>query len=588
MQTLCKQARQFGMLGLTPARKYAMATVGQVIDQLLPSGSRGTEGNIDDCPEWPPDLFAVVATLAERAGIYAEPPFTAGWDSNHFHFGAQYLATVKTAAAKWAKDAQPPAEVAELWARLVGSQDANLQEEGPKASGWKTTLMTLIAISDEAAGGIGFLPERGSDLYIPKLFLADHIEKLKYEMSNKESDEEPKLSMPYIPMSVCRLISPFDACVQPKTMTPGVGCNLRSLSHHLALLPSRGTVATSWYCAYSPENVQGKKDKPFNILLIPYPYSIKGNSFSCTEVDEATNTGFFCLEHSWIRGVTTDDLADFVCSLIEHAEKDVGCVHAVVLPEGALAAEQAAEISQKIASKRLELELFVSGTLSDSHATQCKNAAYTSRFHNGVRIKDWSQSKHHRWKLDGNQIRQYHLGHSLDPTKLWWEKIDISNRTCVFTVVRPGASLAVLVCEDLARFDPVMPVLNAVGPNLVIALLMDGPQLERRWPGRYATVLADDPGSSVLTLTSLGMIERSRRPGEGGPSQVALWKEPGGRAQELCLGAADHALVLALSVSTQEQFTLDGRTDGKEARQFSLSAVRGVRLPETPPWAGLD
>jgi len=42
----------------------------------------------------------------------------------------------------------------------------------------------------------------------------------------------------------------------------------------------------------------------------------------------------------------------------------------------------------------------------------------------------------------------------------------------VFTVIRPGAALAVLICEDLARFDPVLPVINAVGPNLVISLLL--------------------------------------------------------------------------------------------------------------------
>jgi hypothetical protein len=51
--------------------------------------------------------------------------------------------------------------------------------------------------------------------------------------------------------------------------------------------------------------------------------------------------------------------------------------------------------------------------------------------------------------------------------------------------------------------------MNAIGPNLVIALLMDGPQLENRWPARYATVLAEDPGSAVLTVTSLGMVRRS-------------------------------------------------------------------------------
>lgn len=86
----------------------------------------------------------------------------------------------------------------------------------------------------------------------------------------------------------------------------------------------------------------------------------------------------------------------------------------------------------------------------------------------------------------------------------------------------------------MARQDPAADLIRAVGPNLLIALLMDGPQLKDRWAARYASVLAEDPGSSVLTLTRLGMARRSRpflrttgRRAE--PSQViALWRDAGG------------------------------------------------------------
>jgi hypothetical protein len=67
---------------------------------------------------------------------------------------------------------------------------------------------------------------------------------------------------------------------------------------------------------------------------------------------------------------------------------------------------------------------------------------------------------------------------------------------------------SVLICADLARQDPAADLIRAVGPNLLIALLMDGPQLSHRWPARYAAVPAEDPGTSVQTLTSLGMAER--------------------------------------------------------------------------------
>src|SRR6185503_894532 len=127
-------------------------------------------------------------------------------------------------------------------------------------------------------------------------------------------------------------------------------------------------------------------------------------------------------------------------------------------------------------------------------------------------------------------------------------------------------------------------VIRSVGPSLVIALLMDGPQLERRWPGRYATVLADDPGSAVLTLTSLGMVRRSSMPGNEGPSPIALWKDPYGQAQELLLPRGAHALVLTLSASRITGVTLDGRSDASKTVRLSLSGVREVRLTHPDAW----
>ena len=109
----------------------------------------------------------------------------------------------------------------------------------------------------------------------------------------------------------------------------------------------------------------------------------------------------------------------------------------------------------------------------------------------------YQQDKHHPWRLDRNQIRQYSLGGRLDPNVQWWEDIAIRRREVWFNVYLPWLSFCVLICEDLARQEPVSSLVRAVGPSLVIALLMDGPQLQSRWPSRYASVLADDPGSSV-------------------------------------------------------------------------------------------
>ena len=97
----------------------------------------------------------------------------------------------------------------------------------------------------------------------------------------------------------------------------------------------------------------------------------------------------------------------------------------------------------------------------------------------------------------------------METSRDYWEHIGIQKRVLYFATLN-AMTWTVLVCEDLARQDPAADLIRAVGPNLLIALLMDGPQLSRRWPARYASVLAEDPGTSVLTLTSLGMAERSR------------------------------------------------------------------------------
>jgi hypothetical protein len=206
------------------------------------------------------------------------------------------------------------------------------------------------------------------------------------------------------------------------------------------------------------------------------------------------------------------------------------------------------------------------------------------RLLDGEIVSVTEQSKHHRWRLEGSQIRQYQLGGIFDPNSIWWEHIDVHNRRIGFSINRHNAVVAALVCEDLARNDPVLPAVAAVGPTLVIALLMDGPQLTNRWPGRYATVLAEDPGSSVLTLTCLGMIERSAMPGADNKPVVGLWKDSYGSAKELVLPRGCHGLVLSLDCSRRRQATLDHREHKDAAVQYRLGAARAVRVESPPPW----
>jgi hypothetical protein len=184
------------------------------------------------------------------------------------------------------------------------------------------------------------------------------------------------------------------------------------------------------------------------------------------------------------------------------------------------------------------------------------------------------QEKHHRWKLDTGQIIQYSLGNSLYHAKGWWEHIDLSRRSLSFVRLAPWLNVCALICEDLARPDPAGDVIRAVAPNLVVSLLMDGPQLVSRWPSRHATTLAEDPGSSVLTVTSLGMSRLSRP--ANGPNRervVALWKEEGSAPVEIELPHDRRAFVLSLSMKVCRDWSADGRV-----RQSSIPSLTGIRF----------
>jgi hypothetical protein len=190
------------------------------------------------------------------------------------------------------------------------------------------------------------------------------------------------------------------------------------------------------------------------------------------------------------------------------------------------------------------------------------------------------REKHHRWRLDRSQIQTYALGSALDPTRGWWEHLEIMSRSLDVVVFRQTATITTLICEDLARHDPCQELVRGIGPNLVIALLMDGAQLVHRWPARYATVLAEDPGSSVLTLTSLGLIQRSIETGMlPQPSRnIGLWRDDRGEVVPLALENNAHALRITLQPHKFEDHTLDGRADGGNSQSWRLSGVSQVRL----------
>lgn len=568
-----------------------MSRIIDVICRLFPHGTSPLHPDSwKEPPFWPPDAFAISATLINRSGCYAEARYSTPGSPGCI-FTGEFCRSIQDKGSEWARHPFPnhrlPDIVHKVWRKIFQCREERLRE----SKKWQDAAIALMLLADEASAGVGF--------YDPQDPTAMNYLIYKEQANAYAMLFEGKRYVTIMPGRVSDIWSSLtwmahsdEVIVQPKSRTPQVGCTLRSLSHHLCLLPQIGEVKTRWLFAPLKELAEEplSLEEPLNLLLVPFPFQLDSNSFVPAKNVPSASGRFFEIQQDWLRDKTKalrpDDIAEFLIGLINSAQKETRRVHGLVLPEAALSREHVERVAQ-ILSRQDGLELFVSGIVhwagdGSGHLPENKVASFI--FANKSIYTQWDQCKHHRWKLDGSQIRRYHLGDALDYRYPWWERIGLCPRELFFYVFRHGASLATLICEDLARVDPVQTVLRAVGPNLVIVLLMDGPQLERRWPGRYATVLADDPGSAVLTLTSLGMVRRSRMPGEKERREVALWKEPGGEARELSLPDGCHALLVTLSPSLETNYTLDDRSDNEGTVHLSLTGVRGVAHPNPRSW----
>ena len=206
--------------------------------------------------------------------------------------------------------------------------------------------------------------------------------------------------------------------------------------------------------------------------------------------------------------------------------------------------------------------------------------------------QDWfhlRQDKHHRWSLDESQILQYHLGSVLHPRIRWYEAIDTPRASVVFMETGAGTLTVNVVCEDLTQNDEVAEVIRSVGPTFMTAFLLDGPQLAARWGARYASVLADDPGAAVLTLTSYGMARRSRPGGRDPSAVVALWKGSSGGAREIPLEPGAHAVLLTVCGDVATRRSADGRwpaDTGASIFDVAIHQIRAADKDEDGPHVG--
>jgi hypothetical protein len=310
----------------------------------------------------------------------------------------------------------------------------------------------------------------------------------------------------------------------------------------------------------------------YSVLLIPWPLSVKACDFRpvANPLGNMNPDAFGFFEFAPSASL---DVAH-VRAALDAACAQNGKLDAIIMPEAAL---QPSEVGPMEEALDEHGATFLIAGVREPPAGGVFGRNY---LHFGVRTAGgWvrhEQDKHHRWSLDGSQIRQYHLTRSLDPRKLWWEAVDIRPRTIHVTDFGGGATTAPLVCEDLARMDEVADLLRRIGPSVVIALLLDGPQLVSRWSYRYASVLSEEPGSAVLTLTSLGMAARSRPPGTHPSRVVALWNSPADGLREIQLDRGADAVAITLSVGSKTVWTADGRRHA-DVPNVMLSDLRQVR-----------
>jgi hypothetical protein len=512
-------------------------------------------------PTWPPDIFAVAASLLEKSGAYIH--LVSHWPpkSGSKRKRSAWMREIRKVAKKWRRSAggsgRPPVQIVSWWNDLLRHSKLPLNQINATPA-LSLVLLQLCAAADEACTGAGVPNRKGVKSDSFQIAVRKHF-----------------VSQPNISSTLCKTIDRSKLCVLPKLHVPQSGMTIRSISHHIALCPT-GDVDIQWI------EVPVQRDAHcLNLLLIPWPQTTTPKHFRMVErtgVDMPPEFGFFVYDRP---AEPPNDLCSLAMDLFKNATDLVGRVDGVVLPELAL---DRAEYSCLRDAVLAQGAFLLSGVREQGiKGEPGKNLVSVDLplppygLSNPYRI-NYEQQKHHRWLLNSRQIVQYGLGGTLDLRKSWWEWMSLERRQLQFCSMYPWLTLCALICEDLARQDPVAEIVRAVGPNLVLALLMDGPQLAERWPARYATVLADDPGSSVLTFTSLGMAELSRPPHVRKSSRViGLWKDSvTGDPVPIDLPVGAEAVLLSLNAQYKEEWTADGRSDSSRAGMPVLGGIHPI------------
>src|SRR5499427_729976 len=406
-------------------------------------------------------------------------------------------------------------------------------------------LLTLHAIADEACAGLGMALDRSDGKGC--LYRARGRELLARtgSLARIQSDS---------------------LRVLPKVCTPPNGTSFRSFSRY-ACVQGPG-VEARWHKVPVRRSGTEFQARHANLLLLPWPLRVRESDFRRVEgsVQRLANEPFGFFEFAPSEKL---DL-DLVSRMIVAARDEVDSVDGVLLPESAVDENEVEDLETVL--DRHGVAMLITGVRQHSpepgrYPTNWVHIGANPRLEKGASLPtstggQWfhiRQNKHHRWSLDEGQILQYHLGGVLHPHIRWWEAMEVPRRTVHFVEHGDEIAIVSLVCEDLAQIDSVAEVIRSVGPTVVFTPLLDGPQLSSRWAARYASVLADDPGSAVLTLTSFGMVQRSRPHRRDMSPIIALCKDSVSGIREIPLENGAHGVVLTICMDRATRRSADGR-----------------------------
>jgi hypothetical protein len=516
---------------------------------------------------WPPDVFALTSIFLKATGIYR---YTVTPHPNPKNKKNKRL-------FKRHKEKKEAAILQAWYAWLIGKSDQFpddlreyvevLFEEKPGETfggqvfngveydrDYCDKVLRLHALADAACPGFGILSVSPEGPVSALYFLANYLLNVKGTLSRL-----PK----------------YCGVVLPKMRTPQRGLTLRSFSHHLTFHDSE--VDVLWRTVPWDDRME----KTVNILAVPLPYHISSHSFRPYRYPGQNKdvSGVRYFEYAPQGKEGRLDVQEII-KLLDEAYKEVEHVHFIVFPELALTKEQFKELRKEMAQELSgrtpprQVPIVIAG-IRDTQTNKVQlSVFFVNKWYN------FGQAKHHKWKLNRRQLKQYALGGSLNVQYNWWEAINIEKRELTFVSPTGWLTLCPLICEDLAQLEPVSDLIRGVGPTLVIAILMDGPQLAFRWPARYVSVLADDPGTSVLTLTSVGMSVRARAQGKPPNRTVALWKDLDSDFEQIELAEGERGLLLTISADPHLEYTADGRSDHGSSAVFSLQGTHHLRVAQ--------